>query len=315
MIITVNKSANPYNGINTFLHSLQKTKLTKHKMGFSYGDEDLKHSDLVLLGNFTTEEVYQICNNTSNTTRFGYVFCSPLGQASCNSGELPILRELLKMLADPKIALSYLFCTDQSMARVLSFTHKNVKHLPVVSDFEGIFAPFPKRQGLLLIGNNLRTSRNFVNQLAGIKYAQQKVEFEVNSYGMPHNAYYFFQDLFDIKNWSNHEDHITEKEKQRIVATSLLGCQITYSDSFNIAAYESAMCHIPCLTNYSLHWIPESLKVAKLDDPDHIGHAIASHLSMRPDDQLELGDKFNRVARTIMDLNYSICDEVLRSCI
>jgi hypothetical protein len=283
-------------------------------MGFSYGDEDLKHSDLSILGNFTSQEVFEICNNLPDK-KFGYMFCSPFGQASCNPGELNILRDLLRMLSDPKISLKYLFCSDKNMANTLSLSHKNVKYLPPVSDFEGVFVPFPKRSGLLLIGNNLRTSRNFANQLAGIKLAQQKVKFTVDSYGMIQNAYVFFQDIFHIDNWKNHEDHVTEEEKKRIIASSRLGLQITYSDSFNIAAYESALCHVPCLISESLRWGDGNLKVGRVDNPAAIAETIVTFLQDSADSQIRIGQKFHDDARDTMKLNYQICDSVLRSCL
>lgn len=312
MTFTVNKSTNPYNGLNIHLRSLSKTGLTKHKIGFSYNDQDLQYADMIILGNYLPEEIYSISTNLMGKTKIGYMFCSPLGQASCN-GELGILRDLYKMLDDRNFKLDYLFCTDMNMVKVLN--HKQVRPLPPVSDFEGMFAPWSQRKDLLLIGNNLRIHRNFANQLAGIKLAQEEEEFGIVSYGMPHDAYQFFQDLFRITNWVNNEKFLTEEEKVRVVAKSRLGLQVTYSDSFNIAAYESAMCHVPCLISESLPWGPRELKVKDVDDPVAIGLKIKTFLKDSPGSQMRIGEQFNQEAKNAMKKNFSICEKTLKDCL
>jgi hypothetical protein len=132
---------------------------------------------------------------------------------------------------------------------------------------------------------------------------------------MPHDAYQFFQDLFNIKDWVNIGKFLTEEEKIRIVATSRLGMQVTYSDSFNIAAYESAMCHVPCLISKSLCWGDLDLKVSNVDNPISIGETIRTFLQDSPDSQMRIGDKFNQDAKKAMKNNFSVCSNTLKECL
>jgi len=309
LIYTVNKSANPYNGLNVHLRALEKTGLTKHKIGFSYNDDDLQHADLLILGNYLPQDVFSIATNLRAKKKIGYLFCSPFGQAGCNN-ELPLLLELMRMLDDEHSALSFLFCANKEMVTMLD--HDRVKYLPTVSDFEGIYIPANKREGISLIGNNLRTSRNFPSQLAAIKLAQMsKSLYEpIMSYNMPNQAFEFFKALFKIDNWTNHEGSFTETEKKKIVASSRLGMQVTYSDAFNIAAYEYAMCHVPCLISSSLRWGVEHLRVKKIDSPSAIANAITTSL-MNP----SIGDAFRDAGKGAMDKNFEICEQTLKSCL
>jgi hypothetical protein len=276
-------------------------------MGFSYADEDLKHADMIILGNFLPEEVYAIKNNMTGRAKLGYLFCSPFGQAGCN-GEVNLLGNMIELLRMG--TLDYLFCANRPMVDV--FNKENIKYLPSVSDFEGIFVAPTKREGILLIGNNLRTSRNFPTQLAGIKFAQQLgVEEPITSYGMDESAYEFFRDMLEIKNWTNTTQFITEEKKKSVIASSKLGLQVTYSDAFNIAAYEHAMCHVPCLISASLRWGIKPLRVAEIDNPKAIAHTIFATLNHKEQNW----EKFRDEAKKAMDINFEECDKTLRRCL
>jgi hypothetical protein len=318
MIYTINKSSDPHNGLNTTMRSLEKTGLTKHKIGgissMDYVYEEIKHADLVIFGNYLPQEVYEWIQNLPSRVKIGYLFCSPLGQASCN-GEISLFGHLLSMLEDRSHKLDYIFCSDKGISE--TFADKRIVFLPVVSDFEGIYTPIHKRSGILLIGNNLRAHRNFMNQLAAIKIAQRDfhVKEPVYSYMMAYEPFDYFQKMFGIDNWSNSVASITEEEKTRIVASSRLGLQVTYSDSFNIAAYEHAMCHVPCLVSNSLSWVPSSLCVKRNDSPRSIATSISEQIHASNQGQEQYGQNFRDVAKAEMELRYEICNRVLRSCI
>jgi hypothetical protein len=307
MIFTVNKKTHPYDGLNVHLRALEKTKLTRHKLGFSYADEDLKHADLIILGNFLPEEVYEIRANISKDIKLGYLFCSPFGQASCN-GELNILYDLNEMIRANLI--DFLFCASREMVDILD--HKQIRYLPSVSDFEGMFTSPSIRRNILLIGNNLRVNRNFATQLAGIKFAQELGMTEpIVSWGMDPEAYSFFRKLLNISNWQNFHGFMSDEEKVKLIAGSKLGMQITYSDAFNIAAYEHAMCHVPCLISRSLRWGINEFRVDKIDSAKAIGNQIFHLLSKYPADCTAWRD----AAKSIMDENFMECDRTLRHCL
>jgi hypothetical protein len=318
-IFTINKSSDPYNGLNAAMRSLEKTGLTKHKIGgvtsTDYVYEEVKHADLVIFGNYLPQEVYEWVQNLPSRVKTGYLFCSPLGQASCN-GEIGLLRQLLDMLKEKGRTLNYLFCSDKALAEV--FASDKVRWLPVVSDFEGSFVPVPQRSGILLLGNNLRTHRNFVNQLAALKLVKKHHNGScpsIHSYQMPNDAFEFFKNMFDLDNWVNHTEALTEQDKVRVIAKSQLGLQVTYSDSFNIAAYEHAMCHIQCLTNASLDWVPKWLTINENDSPIVIARHINACLVQDHHVTNEVGGEFRMAAKTEMERRYKICDGVLRGCI
>jgi len=313
MIYTVNKSQHPYDGMNVHLRALEKLKLTRHKLGYDPQDEDLKHADLVILGNFLPQEVYQIRANMNPRVKLGYLFCSPFGQAGCN-GELALLSDMVSLL-DMTPSLDYLFFANRQMMDTIG--HSKGRYLPSVSDFEGTFCPVAARDGVLLIGNNLRTSRNFPTQLAGIKLAQELgLTTPINSIGMDKEPFEFFKRLYKIKNWYNEEKHITEKEKVERIASSRVGMQITYSDAFNISAYEHAMCHVPCLISHSLRWGVPDVKVKSIDDP----MAIAKHLLRAAETwnyQTYEGicQRFHNSGKDAMKINFEECDKTLRGCL
>lgn len=309
MIYSINKSANPHNGLNITMRSMQQTGLTKHKIGFSYNDQDLQHADMIILGNYLPEEVYSIKTNLTSNVKIAYLYCSPFGQAGTN-GELPILFKLKQMLGTD---LDYLFCSCVDIPRV--FNHPKVLELPVVSDFEGTFVPYDKRSGITLIGNNLRPSRNFPTQLAALKYMQivdgLDLDEPINSYNMETEAYQFFMELLELDNWTNHQAAITEQDKKRIIAKSKLGLQITYSDSFNITAWEFSQCHVPCLTNSSLLWVPKEMRIGAIDRIIPMTIKIKEMLH----DAYKYGDDFAEAGKKIMKRNLETCASVLRSCL
>ncbi len=201
------------------------------------------------------------------------LLCSSMGEWDLDK-LWPVVNERLDWLEQGVI--DHFFVADREIERVLK--DRRITDLPQVLDLK----TYKKSQDAKALRDSPshtfgilshdRPRKNMANQLAGISM----IGLDAATYHLePHNIKWAQRLGLDLRvlEGGSHDQHLENLRSIRV------GCQVTYSESFNYTAAEYVMHRIPVVVGPSVWWAPKWMKVQNPDGAISIARCLDEALS------------------------------------